>query len=306
MPHDLIIIGGGPAGMTAGIYASRQGLNVLMITKTFGGNMAKKVVPISNYPGFVQVKAKDLIERMEKQMKKQRMELEINEVVSVEKKEDMFSVHTTDQKLFKSRTVVVASGSDPRPLEVPGEKEFLGKGVSYCALCDGPVFSGKDIAIIGGGNAAFETALFMENIAKKIYILEYGSSVKADSENQLLVKKEGKTTVITQAKLEKIEGKRFVDSVVYEDRGTGEKKSLKVEGVFVEIGYQPTTSFVKELVEFNRNDEIVVDFETYQTKTPGLFAAGDVNIGKFKQIVTACGEGAKAALAAFDYLQRIS
>ncbi len=305
MSHDLIIIGGGPAGMTAGIYASRQGLDVLMVTKTFGGNMAKKVIPISNYPGFNKVKAGDLIERMEKQLEKQKIKVEINEVVGVEKKENLFFLHTTDHKVFQGKAVVVASGSDPRPLEVPGEKEFLGKGVSYCALCDGPIFTGKDIAIIGGGNAAFETALFMENIARKIYILECGPSVRANSENQLLVEKGGKTTIITQAKLERIEGEKFVKAVVYEDGETGEKKNLEVEGVFVEIGYQPTTSFVKGLVEFNQNDEIIVDFETYQTKTPGLFAAGDVNIGKFKQIVTACGEGAKAALAAFDYLQRL-
>ncbi len=267
--------------------------------------MAKKVIPIRNYPGFGNVKAGDLIKRMKKQLEKQKIKIEINEVVNIKKSKDLFSVYTTDKKVFEAKSVVVASGSDPRPLEVPGEKKFLGKGVSYCALCDGPLFGGKDIAIIGGGNAAFETALFMGNIAKKIYILEYGPTIKADSENQLLVEKGGKTTIITQAKLEKIEGGRFVNSIAYEDRENRENKNLKVEGVFVEIGYQPTTSFVKGLVDFNENDEIIVDFETYQTKSPGLFAAGDVNIGKFKQIVTACGEGAKAALAAFDYLQRL-
>ena len=199
--------------------------------------------------------------------------------------------------------MIIASGADPRPLEVPGEKEFLGRGVSYCVTCDGPLFEGKTVAVIGGGNSAFEAAIFLVKLARKIYILEYGENVRADAENQERVKKTGKVEIITNAQVMKIQGKQFVNSLIYEDRKTGKEKKLLVEGVFIEIGSQPATSFVKDLVDFNERDEIVVEFETSQTKTPGLFAAGDCNVGKFKQIITACGEGAKASLAVYDYLQ---
>ena len=198
--------------------------------------------------------------------------------------------------------MIIATGADPRPLEVPGEKEFIGKGVSYCVTCDGPVFKDKKIAIIGGGDAGFEAAIFMTNYSPKIYILEYEPEVKADETNQEIVQKSEKIEVITNAAVKEIKGENFVNSLIYEDLGTKETKTLNVEGVFVEIGSQPATSLARGLVEFNERDEIKVEFETYQTKTPGLFAVGDVNIGTHKQIITACGEGCKAALTAFRYI----
>jgi len=171
--------------------------------------------------------------------------------------------------------------------------------------CDGPLFSDKKVAVIGGGNSGFETALFLSKIAKKIFILEYGEKVKADLENQERVKETGKVKIITNAAIKEIRGNDFVNSIIYQNRKTGENIILAVEGVFVEIGNQPATSFVKDLVDFNERDEIKVGFETYQTKTPGLFAVGDCNVGYYKQIITACGEGAKAALAAYDYLEKL-
>lgn len=303
MLYDLIIIGGGPAGMTAGIYAGRQKLNTLLITKSFGGQMAKKTVKIENYPGFEEISGLELIQRMENQLKKQKIQIELDEVVKVEKKE-VFLVKTKGGKVFEAKAVIVASGADPRVLKIKGEREFLGKGVSYCALCDGPLFSGKTVAVIGGGNAGFETAIFLSEIAKKIYILEYGETPKADLENQERVKKTGKVEIILNAMVKEIKGEKFVEAIVYQDRKSGQEITLKVDGVFVEIGYQPATAFVKDLVDFNEKNEIIVDFETMATKTPGLFAAGDCNIGQYKQIITACGEGAKAALAAYDYLRK--
>lgn len=302
--YELIIIGGGPAGITAGIYASRQKLNTLLITKEFGGQIAKKPVPIENYPGLGKLTGIKLIKKFEKQLRRQDIDIERDEVIKVKKIKDGFHVQTKNKNKFQSKTVILASGADPRPLEVKGEKEFIGKGVSYCAICDGPLFSDKRVVIVGGGNSAFETAIFLSKIAKEIYILEYGNEVKADKDNQELVAKQGKTEIITRAKLKEIRGDKFVEAVVYENADTKKENILEVEGVFVQIGYQPTTSYVKGLVDFNENDEIKVEFETCQTETPGLFAAGDVNVGKFRQITTACGEGTKAALAAFDYIKR--
>jgi len=304
MIYDLIIVGGGPAGMTAGIYACRLGLKTLLITKSFGGQIAKKAVDIENYPGFEKISGPELVQKMEEHLKSQEVEIEMEEVRKIEKKGDNFLVSTRDKNKYQAKAVILASGADPRPLEVPGEKEFLGKGVSYCSICDGPLFKDKVVAVIGGGNAGFETAIFLLKIAKKIYILEYGSEVKAFEANQKIIKQNDKAEIITNAFLKEIRGTRFVESIVYQDKKTGKEKVLKVEGVFVEVGYQPATAYAKGLVDFNERDEIKVEFETCQTKTPGLFAAGDLNIGQFKQIVTAAGEGAKAALAAYNFIQK--
>ena len=309
--YDLIIIGGGPAGITAGIYAARQKLNSLLITKSFGGQMLKKAVMIENYPGFEEISGMELIQKFEKQLRRasarsdgHKIDIERDEVTKVEKIEEHFLVITKNKNRFESKAIIVASGADPRPLKVLGEKEFLGKGLSYCSLCDGPLFSDKTVAVIGGGNSAFEAAIFLSKIAKKIYILEASEKVRADAENQERVKKTGKVEIITNTQVQKIQGKQFVNSLIYEDRKTKREIKLPVEGIFVEIGSQPATSFVKDLVDFNERDEIAVEFETCQTKTPGLFAAGDCNVGRFKQIVTAASEGAKAALAAYGYIEK--
>lgn len=305
MNYDLIIIGGGPAGITAGIYAARQKLRTLLITKSFGGQIASKTMAVENYPGFEEISGTELIEKFEKHLRKQKIDIRNDEVIKVEKIGTSFSVITASKNQFQALTVIIASGADPRPLEIPGEKEFIGKGLSYCAVCDGALFSEKTVAVIGGGNTAFETAIFLSKIAKKIYILEYNPQVRADRKNQELVQKSGKIEIITNVAVKKIIGDKFIKGLVCEDKKTGKETNLPVEGVFVAIGLQPSSTFARGLVDLNEKDEIMVDFETCQTKTPGLFAAGDCNVGKFKQIVTAVGEGAKAALAAFYYIQKL-
>ncbi len=304
--YDLIIIGGGPAGVTAGIYATRQRLNTLLITKDFGGQITRKAVVIENYPGFEEISGQELIQKFKKHLRRQKIDIKEDTVREIKKTGEKFLVFTKNKSKFEAKTVIIASGADPRPLEVPGEKEFIGKGVSYCAICDGPLFKNKEVAVIGGGNSAFETAIFLSNYIKKIYVLEYGPEVKADKESQELVEKTGKVEIITNAVIKEIKGENFVKAIVYEDSKTKKEEILEVEGVFVEIGTQPVTSFAKGLVNFNEIDEIKVEFETCQTKTPGLFAVGDANIGRYKQIVTACGEGAKAALAAYEYIQKLN
>ena len=305
MTYDLIIIGGGPAGITAGIYGARQKLNTLLITKSFGGQIARKAVAIENYPGFEKISGLELIKRFEKHLRGQEIDIEMDKVRKVEKKDKFFLISTESKKEFETKTVIVASGADPRPLEIPGEKKYIGRGVSYCTVCDGPLFKNKTVAVVGGGNSGFEAAIFMANYAKKIYILEYSQKLSADEINQERVKKIGKIKIITNAALKEIKGDKFVNSIVYQARPSKRNNTLKVEGVFVEIGSQPATSFVKDLVDFNERDEIKVDYESNQTKTPGLFSVGDVNIGAYKQIVSACGEGCKAALAAYQYLQNL-
>lgn len=304
MVYDLIIIGAGPAGTAAGIYAARQKLNILMVSKDVGGQVAKKAVDIENYPGFDKISGPDLTKIFREQLEKNGIKVVLDEVLKIEKQDKKFVIHTEHKKTYEALAIVIATGADPRPLEVEGEKEFIGKGVSYCALCDGPVFKNKTVAVIGGGNSGFESALFLSNYVKKIYILEAGPQAKADKENQELVLRAEKAEMIVNAKILKIEGDNFVKSLTYQDVKTGKEVTIETDGVFVEIGYSPATAFLKGLVDFSERDEITTDLETYQTKTEGLFAAGDCNKGKYKQIIAAAGEGAKAALAAYEYIQK--
>ncbi len=301
--YDLIIIGGGPAGITAGIYAARQKLNTLLITKDFGGQVARKAVAIENYPGFEKISGMELIKRFEKHLRKQKVAIERDEVIKLKKINQRFLALTKSKQKFQARAVIIASGADPRPLEVPGEKKFIGKGVSYCVVCDAPLFTGKKVAVIGGGNAGLEAAITLSKWAKKIYILEHAPKVGADEINQERAKKTGKVEVIINAVLKQIKGKQFVNSIIYQDRNSKKNITLALEGVFIEIGSQPATAFVKGLVDFNEKNEIKINPKTYMTKTPGLFAAGDVTDAKDKQIVVAAGQGAQAGLSAYDYLK---
>jgi len=302
--YDLIIIGGGPAGITAGIYAARQKINTLLITKDFGGQIALKAVNIENWPGIKEISGLDLTRQFEEHLKKYEVAIEMDEVRKVERREKNFLIHTVNKKTFEAKTVILASGADPRPLEIPGEKEFLGRGVSYCTVCDAAMFSKKTVAVIGGGNAGFEAAFALAQWAKKVYILEYGEKINADHENQEQAKESGKIEAITSVQAKEIKGDKFVSSLVHLDRKTGKENSLAVEGVFIEIGRQPATSFVKGLVEFNEKDEIKIDPFSGETSTPGLFAAGDADNVPYKQIVVAAGEGCKAALSVYNYLQK--
>lgn len=301
--YDLIIVGGGPAGITAGIYSARQKLKTLLVTKSFGGQITRKSVPIENFPGLGPVTSVELIKKFEDDLRNHPIEIKLESVSKVKKEGNHFAVVTKEGEL-SARAIIIASGADPRPLEIPGEKEFIGRGVSYCVACDGPIFAGKDIAVAGGGNSAFEAALSLSNYANKVYIVERGSAVRADEINQKLVRENNKIEVITGADLKRVSGDKFVNEVVYEGKDKKEV-SLKVSGLFVEIGSQPATAFVKGLVEFNDKDEIVADPQNFRTKTEGIWAAGDVNSLSFKQIVIAAGQGAVAAMDVSNYLQKL-
>ena len=302
--YDLIIVGAGPAGISAGIYAARKKLKILIISKDIGGQVAKKAVDIENYPGFEKISGPDLVELYKKQIESNDLEVILDEVENIKKSKNTFSVKTISGKTYESIAVIVTSGAESRKINIPGEEEFAGKGVSYCSLCDGPIFKGKNLAVIGGGNNGFESALFLSNYVPKVTILEYGDKVNADSENQADVAKHKNIEIITNAKASKIDGEKFVKAIFYEDRLTGEEKKMEVEGVFVEIGYVPSTNFLGDLVELNENQEIIFNRETLETKTPGLFSAGDCNVSKYKQIIIASGQGAVAALSAYNYIKK--
>jgi len=301
--YDLIIIGGGPAGITAGIYAARKKLKTLLLTKDFLGQVGK-TGQVDNYLGFPEISGMKLMKEFEKHLNKFAVKVKKGDkVTKVEKSGQNFLVKTGRGNEFLGRTIVIATGADPRPLEIPGEKEFIGRGVSYCGICDAPFFKDKGTAVIGGGNSGFETALDLVKYAKRIFIFERSDKIQADEILQEKVNKQGKIQVHLNKEMKKIEGKGKVQSLIYKDLKTGKTFQVPIEGIFIQIGSVPATGFLKGLCQFNKNDEIKIDFETCTTSCPGIFAAGDVNNGKWKQIIIAAAEGCRAALAAHNYLR---
>ena len=303
--YDVIIIGGGPAGICAGIYCSRDGLKTLLIAKNSGGQIKRKAIEIENYPGMGRISGTELIQKLENHLKEFNVPVVMNEVKGVARKANGFSVITEDKKRFESSAVIIASGAEHRLLGIKGEEEFIGKGVSYCVACDGPLYKDKITAVIGGGNAGFEAGIFLSHIAKQVYILEYLPDAAADETNQQLARKAQRIKVITNAALKEIKGGNLVEAIVYKDIKNNTIKTLKVAGVFIEIGNIPSAGFVKDLIDFNKNGEIKVNPETGETKIPGLFAAGDITDAKYKQIVIAAGQGAVAAMSASRYLLKL-
>lgn len=266
--------------------------------------MAKKAETIKNYPGFQEISGLDLFEKFEKHLKAQKIEIWNDEAERVKKSNSFFNVLTAEGKEIESATVIITTGGQPRLLNVEGEKEFMGKGVSYCTVCDGPLFKNKTVAVIGGGNSGFEAAIFLSQIAKKVYILEYGPQPKADEYNQETAKKIKNIEIIASIQLMKIQGDKFVKSIICKELASQKEVAINVDGVFAEIGLVPASSIAGDLVDFNEKKEIIIDHRTCETKTPGLYAAGDVTDVKHKQIVIAAGEGAKAALSAYNYLKK--
>jgi thioredoxin-disulfide reductase len=301
MIYDLIIIGGGPAGITAGIYAARKKLKTLLITKEWGGQIVK-AVDIENWPGTKKISGVDLMKNMTEHMKEFEIEIKENrEIIDLEKKNDNF-ILKDGEETYETKSVIIATGKIPRLLNVPGEEEFKGKGVSVCSTCDAPMFKDKSVAVIGGGNAGFNVALDMIKYAKKVYILEFFEEMKGDPITKEKLAQSGIVEFITNVSIKEIKGTKFVENLIYEDRKSGQDTEIKVDGVFVSVGMEAKAGFAEKLVELNKIGEIIIDKDN-NTKTPGLFAAGDITDIKYEQIVIACGEGAKAVLAVTDYLK---
>ncbi len=302
MNYDLVIIGGGPTGVTAGIYAARKNIKTLIITKDFFGQTGKAAT-VENWPGTQRTTGIELMKSFRDHIKSYDVDIvEGESVMKLKKIEGGFFVKTNKAKEIEAKSVIISSGKNPRPLKVPGEDNFLGKGVVYCAICDAPLFAGKTVAIVGGGNSGFETALEMKRRnCPEVYILEACPKLLADEILQKEAEEAG-IKVLLRAKIREINGSSFVESIKYTDLNTKEDKNIKVDGVFVEIGSIPVVDFVEGLADCNEKGEIIIDHARCTTKTPGLFAAGDVTDIPYKQIITAAGEGAKAALSVYEYL----
>jgi alkyl hydroperoxide reductase subunit F len=298
--YDLIIVGAGPAGITASVYAARKRMNFLVISKDVGGQTLWSG-DIENYTGYQFITGPELVQKFRDHMGYVDVRLKEGEAVTRLKREGDLIAVETDKGKYQSKTAILASGRIPRKLGVEGEDTFKNRGVTYCATCDGPLFAGMDVAVVGGGNAGLEAVLQLMNIARKIYLIEVGAELRADRIMVEKARQSDKVAIYTSTRVEKIFGDKFVKGMTIA-RG-GEREDLSVEGIFVEIGSVPAGGFIEGVAK-NAGGEILINCQS-ETSVPGIFAAGDVTNVYGKQIIIACGEGAKASMAAFEYMSRI-
>jgi len=302
---DVAIIGAGTAGCTAAIYAARAGLKTCLITESFGGQLLL-TSSIENYTGFIKETGMSLAEKIEKHVKSYK-EITVKEffkVKSIKKINELFEIETMKPEKIKSKTIIIASGKKPRKLEVKGAERFQDKGIHYCALCDAPLYKGKTVAVIGGGYAGIEEALYLSEIMKKVFLIHLGSKLEGEeiTKKQVLEKaKKGKIEIIYNAKTIEVIGKEKLEALKYQDLKTGKEKELKVEAIFVQIGQIPNTEFI-DFLEKNSLGEIIIN-ENNMTSVKGIFAAGDVTNIKVKQAIVSAAEGCKAALNVAKYLK---
>ena len=303
--YDLIIIGAGPAGIAAGIYAARKKLKTLIISADIGGQpvIASK---INNFIGFKSLSGIELKKALEEHLRSyEGIELKEGQKVSkIEKRGEYFLISTENGEFFETKTVLLAMGSSPRRLNIPGESKFEGRGVFYCSICDAPLMKDKSTAIVGGGNSGFYAVLDLIPYASKIYVLEYNDTLKADPIYIDKARESGKVEFITMAVAQEIIGNGFVKSLKYQKRDTGENKEISLDGVFVAVGYQPNDSLVKDLVKINGNGRVIINHQTQETSFEGIWAAGDVTDVLYNQINIAIGDAIKAVLNIYDYLNR--
>jgi len=297
--YDIIIIGGGPAGLAAGLYAARRNLKALVLTQILGGQMSW-APSVENYPGVNPMSGMKLAEKMKRQAKKFGCKFKLEAVVELDLKNEIKKVKTTERK-YAAKSIIIATGSHYRKLEAEGEDKFIGKGVSYCAICDGPCFKGKKVAVIGGSDAAVKSALYLSEIASETYLIHRRDQLRAEEANQELLKK-SPVKIIWSSVIEKIEGDNLVRKIIIKNVNTNEKTELVLDGVFAEIGEVPTTEIVKAAgIEINEKNFIKVN-QNFETNIQGVFAAGDVT-GSFAQIVVAAAEGAEAATNVYLFLK---
>lgn len=300
--YDVIIIGSGPAGLTAGIYAGRQGLKALILEGKLTGGAGLMVPNMENYPGFELVSGKVLIDYTKKQALKYA---KINEMEEVKKLEIMgeHEIKVTSQKAeYKAKSVILCTGTTHRKLNAPGEEEFLGRGVFYCAVCDGPLFAGKRILVIGGGNTAIQGALYLDTIGSYTAVAHRRDELRAEKYLQEKLK-EKDIAMFWDSVVDEIKGDMFVKSVVLLNKKTNEKNEYPIDGIFIAVGDIPSNGIAKDIgLETNKNGYITTD-KGQRTNIPGIYSAGDIT-GGVNQWVVACGEGAVAALSAYDDLMR--
>ncbi|MBI2623077.1 MAG: FAD-dependent oxidoreductase [Candidatus Liptonbacteria bacterium] len=313
--YDLLIIGGGPGGVAAGIYAARKKIKAVLVTDTFGGQSLVST-DVQNWVGTKSVSGFDLGKMLEEHLRAQE-DIEIVDsdvVVSVKDEappsrdasagEGKFIVTTKNGKMLESKYLLIASGSRRRKLGVTGEHELDGKGVAYCSTCDAPLFKGKTVAVVGGGNSGLEAVGDLLPYAAKIYLLERGERPKGDPVTLERIQKSEKFSLLTNMQVREIFGDAFVKGLKYADTKSGEMKELAVEGVFVEIGAVPNSEFVKNLVALNKFGEIVVDHKTQRTSHPRIWAVGDVSDVRYKQNNISAGDAVKGILNIYEEIQK--
>jgi alkyl hydroperoxide reductase subunit F len=302
---DMLIVGGGPAGAAAAIYSARKGITTGVAAERFGGQVLDTLA-IENFVSVQETEGPRFATALEQHVNSYEVD-----IMDVQRAEALVpgrihEVRLASGAVLKARTIVLATGARWREINVPGEHEYRNHGVAYCPHCDGPLFKGKRVAVIGGGNSGVEAAIDLAGLVSAVTLIEFGDTLRADAVLQRKLRSLPNVTIITQARTTEITGDgKKVDGLVYKELRSGEVKRLELEGVFVQIGLVPNTEWLKGTVELSRHGEIVVDARG-ATSVPGVFAAGDVTTVPFKQIVIAVGEGAKASLSAFDYLIRHS
>ncbi|WP_292519118.1 FAD-dependent oxidoreductase [Methanoculleus sp.] len=300
--HDVVIVGAGPAGLTAAVYCARKLMKTVVIAENIGGQAAWSWA-IENYMGFSTISGEELVRKFEEQVRGFDVHLEIESVGEIRKEDDTILVKTASGIVYRSRTLILASGKEPRRLGLPDEDRLMGKGVSVCAICDAPLYRDKPVAVVGGGNAALQTAIEMTKFASSVALIAR-RSLRCD-EVYLERAKEAGVQTFSHHEVTALHGDAGLTGITVRDRETGEETALGVEGLFLAIGLAPNTGFLRNLVALNERGEILID-ENGHTNVPGIFAAGDATCVKAKQIIVAAGDGAKAALEAHEYFERFT
>jgi alkyl hydroperoxide reductase subunit F len=299
--YDLIIVGGGPAAMSAAIYAARKMLNVALITRDFGGQVLE-TTEIENWLGFQSISARELVDSFVEHVESFDISVVMNKgAEEIIKEDELFKVRTEEGDVYSGRALILATGKRHRPLNVPGEKELVGRGVAYCATCDAPFFKGKRVVVAGGGNSAFTTATDLLKAGAEVIMVNFIKGWQADETLQKRVRRSDTVLFFDYHQVARIEGKDSVEAVVVKNREDEKEERLTAGGIFVEIGLQPNNESVGNLVDLNDLGEVIIDCSC-RTSVEGFFGAGDVTTVPHKQIVISAGEGAKAALSAYDYL----
>lgn len=301
--YDVIIIGGGPCGITSGIYAIRSGLKTLILEKQNVGGQVINTYEIKNFPTYTNINGADFCTKLYQQAKYNGLEIKYEEVISVNLKEKIKTIKTTKQE-YKTKTVVISSGTTPKKLGLDREDEFIGRGISFCALCDGNFYKDKIVAVVGGGDSSMEDAIYLSSICKKVYVLNRSEKLKAQVILQNTLKetnnKNKNVEVIYNAKINKIIGENSINSIeiIVKD----ETKNIDVDGIFLAIGSNPDTQIFKDEIELNKNGYIVVD-KNNQTNIKGVFAGGDCTQKLIRQIITACSDGAICGVNTNNYIK---
>jgi len=302
--YDLVIIGGGPAGITAGLYAARARLNVILIEKIVPGGQVLITDWVENYPGFPDgISGPDLIQRMTDQVKRFDLKIENNEVTSVDLSEPVKKI-TLNDRAITTHTIIIATGASPKKLEIPGEDTFSGKGVSYCATCDGPFFKDRVVAAVGGGDTAVQESLFLTKFAKKVYLVHRRNQLRAATILINRVMENDKIEFVWDSVLTSINGLTHIENITVQNIKTGDMTTLAVDGCFVWVGLIPNTQFLSNAVKLDETGFIIADLNM-ETSVPGVFAAGDVRVTSIRQIATAVGDATVAAFSAEHYIENV-